>query len=79
MGGDYLRELLVTARSLGELSGDVVRRLLLRGDRRKFPLIKPQEEEGFDLTQAGDKQKAPKGERRGSSTCDFPMRPLPFS
>ena len=36
LGGDHLRELLVTARSLGKLPGGVVRRLLLRGGRRKL-------------------------------------------
>ena len=36
LGVDYLRELLVTARSLGELPGNVVRRLLLSGVRRKL-------------------------------------------
>ena len=36
LGGDHLRELLVSARTLDKLPGGVVRRLLLRGGRRKL-------------------------------------------
>ena len=36
LGGDYLRKILFTARSLGKSSRDVMRRLLLRGGRRNL-------------------------------------------
>ena len=35
-GGDYLRKLLVSARSFEKLLGDMVRKLLLRVARRKL-------------------------------------------
>lgn len=55
LGGNHLRKLLVSTRKLEKFPGNMVRKLILRDDRRKLPLTKPQEEEGFDLIQSEDK------------------------
>ena len=41
LGGDYLRNLLVSTRSLEMFPGDIVLKLLFHGDQRKLPLTKP--------------------------------------
>ena len=55
LGGNDLRKLLVSTRKLEKFPGNMVRKLILRDDRRKLPLTKPQEEEGVDLIQSEDK------------------------
>ena len=55
--GKHLHKLLVSARTLEKLPDDVVRNFYCEAVDEIFPLTKPQEEGGFGLTQAEDKQR----------------------
>jgi len=50
MGSDSLRQFLVSTRSLNSLPRDLVRKVLRSIERRKYRIIQPQDEEGFDLS-----------------------------
>ena len=55
MGSDSLRQFLVSTRSLNSLPRDLVRKVLRSVERRKYRIIQPQDEEGFDLSWEEDK------------------------